>query len=235
MKILLSEEQLQHLLTELGDTNHVVQRLYERFNTGSMPVFIRRVIDKGHGMKDVNYLNVGEYIFSQDEMNDINDRINLLFSYDYRKSGSFAVEIRRFDIINRINQIKFNDEEGKTYWKDLAIANRSNLCFANFKDFFSGDLDKGSKAWGNGIALIIRQNNATTIFWGDSTKFDPGYFGTDYHIRKVETFVQKNSTNPSQVPDEIKKYIGQNKDSFSKPDENKPDGSIEGDNDEERP
>ena len=226
MKILLSENQLQKLITELGDTDHVIDRLYQRFNKGFMTVFVReqlKIDDKGYGGPRVRFIPVGEYYFSQEEMNDINNKIKLLFSYDYRKNGSFGVEIKRFDIPNRINQIRFyGEDENREYYKNLAIKHRNELCFSEFGTYFSGGLDKGSKEWGNAVAIIIRNNDATTIYWGDGNKFSPQYFGTEYHIKRVETFVEKNSTKPSEVPDSVRTFIGQNQKAFTKNDDSNP-------------
>lgn len=230
MKILLSEEQIEKLLkgyklteshpediNELGDTEHVMDRLYKRVLKNRLPVFIRKVIKPQPGTYSTNrvlFELVGYYYFNQSELNEINEKIIQLFSYDYQKNKSFGIQLKRFDIQRRLDQIKFIPLK-----KDMAIENKNLLCFADFDDYYNGNLDASSKAWGDALALIIRTNNATTIFWGDGNKFDETYLGVNFYIRKIQTHIKMNSTNPSEVPPRIQEFVKSSINMFDKKDD----------------
>ena len=155
MKILLSEKQIEKLLkgyklteshpeevNELGDSKHAIDRLYKRVLKNRLPVFIRKIVRPLPGTFSTNkvlFELVGYYYFNQSELNEINEKILQLFSYDYQKNKSFGIQLKRFDIQRRLGQIKFIPAKEQT-----ALDNKQFLCFADFDDYYSGILDSNN-------------------------------------------------------------------------------------------
>jgi hypothetical protein len=213
MKILLSEEQAKKIILELNDTKHAAERLVERCLHDKLPIALLRTIDLGYGQTMEQLDKVGNYTFTDNEKNELKDKIVKLFSYDYNKK-SYGVILQKFDIKNRLKNVEFY---GKTSQEMAMKYMNQKRCGLYFVDFDDEDRDiYNREKYADAVALIIRDNEAITAMWGPQHKFNKGFFRTDFEISKIDSIIKNGAIRSSAVPDRIKSIFNVS----SKPDEN---------------
>jgi hypothetical protein len=204
MKILLSEEQAKKVLLELKDTKHIAERFVERCLHGKLPIALKRKIDLGYGQSMDQLDRVGYYTFTDNEKNELKEKIVQLFSYDYNNK-SYGVILQRFDIKRRLEKIEFYSDSMKNM--ALKYMNQKG-CGLYFVDFDKEAVDiYNREKYADSVALIIRNNDAVTVMWGRAEKFNKDFFRTDHEITKIQSIIKFGAKNSAEIPDSIKKVF----------------------------
>jgi hypothetical protein len=221
MKIVLTESQIQNLklneelLNELKETQHIIDRFNQRLTRGGLRVTLRyeEKIPDSHRTRTRDR-NVGLYRFSDYEKNIIKEKINLIFKYDYKITGkiaSYAVLIHKFNIIGNLQNINIWDKDKNDEIENDVLL-RTHLSNGTGKLYFTGFNLSGESSgekgmyYADALALIIRNNTATTAFYGKFDSFSESYLGVDRYIKNVAE-LKNFATGESTIPDKIKKFL----------------------------
>ncbi|MEY4572187.1 MAG: hypothetical protein RLZ10_1413 [Bacteroidota bacterium] len=219
MKILLSEEQAKKIILELKDTKHVAERLVERCLHDKLPVALLRTLDLGYGQTMEQLDKVGNYTFTDNEKNELKDKIVKLFSYDYNKK-SYGVVLQKFDIRNRLKNVEFYGKKSEEM--AMKYINQKG-CGLYFVDFDDEDRDiYNREKYADAVALIIRDNEAITAMWGRAFKFNKTFFKTDFEISKIDSIIKNGAIRSSEIPDRIKNIFNVSSKSDEKSSEEQP-------------
>lgn len=158
---IISEQFSQNVVSEADITGHAVQRFYDRFLTE---------VPKEVGFEKIG--TVGEYeiigtkSLSPDVITAVKNRFDVVGAYNFNPNKSYAIKIA--DLYIKPETVKFNSDE------DKKNSNGKTLLY----------VDEATSSNGNHIYLIIRGNQAITIFFAKSY----AKIGTDKF--KVDVIVQ---------------------------------------------
>ena len=222
MKIVLTESQIQmlklneDLLNELKETDHIIDRFNQRLDKSSLRVTLvyQEPLGDGSSRYRKREKHVGTYKLSEREKTIINDKIALIFSYDYEPQA-FGVFLHFFNIVGNLENINIwdrdeEDEEDVEEYKDLIerhiLQGTGNLYFTGVNKSMEGE--EGS-FYADALAMIIRDNYATTAYWGRYHDFEKGkekYMGVDRYIKNVAE-LKNFSIGESPIPERIKKFL----------------------------
>ena len=166
---IISEQLGQIMVSEADITGHAVQRFYDRFLTE---------IPKEVGFEKLG--TVGEYeivgikSLSPEVITAVKNRFDVIGTYNFNPNKSYAIKIA--DLYLKPETVKFNSEEDKNKSKGKTLLY----------------VDEATSSNGNHIYLIIRNNQAITIFFAKSyAKIGTDKFKVDFIIQDFNKILSK--------------------------------------------
>lgn len=220
MKIILTESQIQklklneELLNELDASQHVIDRFNQRLTKPTLRVTLvyKEMIDGTRYRKREQH--IGMYKMSDHEKNIIKDKINLIFKYDYKVTQpdtTFGVLLYRFNIVGNLQNVVYWDKDPDDEFENEYMVNK-HLGNGTGELFFTGinrsDENSGEKGeyYANTLSLIIRNNVATTAYFGKYDHFNERKMSVGRCIKNVGE-LKNFADGESSVPDTIKKFL----------------------------
>lgn len=210
MKILLSEQQINNLISELRDTKHVGERIAERVLFGSLPVLLKYSYENEYGIRRRNEVTVGQYFFTNEEKESLKQRFIEIFSYDYAPETNVSILIHNYEIEKNLSNLKIDDIGDKKLVKQHLSKGTGNLYFTDYK--IETERNQGGiRDFADSMYLIVKGNDAITVMYGrKKQQQEREEQGRTDKFKKLILNIEdlkQYQIGPSKMPKDLQKLI----------------------------